>query len=315
VREAGAAQGQGAGAAPLVSVCMLTYNHEPFLRQALDSVLMQQTDFDFEILVNDDCSTDGTVAILQEYEAAHPGRIRLFLQKENWHQKGMQYPYIRFLIPQARGRYVALNDGDDFWTDPTKLQRQADYLEAHPDCTVCFHPARIEFSDGTDPDVMPREAKDFTLYDLIERNFMRVNSVVYRLREGMFDLRLDGCYAIDWTMNLAAARLGRIGYIDRVMSVWRRHESSVSWNAHRDIPALLRQHWLGILNRYFVEYRMFAGDARARAMTERKMAVHLRALRGVGVPRGRKAGWLLRLALRFPLLTARTFVRMKTGKV
>lgn len=121
-----------------VSVCCLTYNHEAFLRQALDSFLMQKTCFPFEVLVHDDASTDKTPEILREYAERFPGIVRPFFEEENQLRKTGVYPILP-LYAAARGRYVAECDGDDFWTDPQKLQKQVDFLEARPDCVMCHH--------------------------------------------------------------------------------------------------------------------------------------------------------------------------------
>ena len=122
-------------AAPLVSICCTTYNHAPFIRQALDGFLAQRVRFPVEILVNDDASTDATPEILREYERAHPGRFRITYQRENQYSKGVR-PMLGLLFSQARGKYLALCEGDDYWTDPGKLRKQVAYLEAHPECTV-----------------------------------------------------------------------------------------------------------------------------------------------------------------------------------
>ena len=119
---------------PLVSVCMTTYNHAPYLREAIESVLAQQTDFDVELVLGEDCSTDSTRAICEEYVARFPDRVRLVCGEENI---GWRANYLR-TFEACRGRYVAYCDGDDWWCDPRKLQRQVAWLEAHPDCGMCY---------------------------------------------------------------------------------------------------------------------------------------------------------------------------------
>ena len=128
---------------PLVSICCLTYNHAPFIRQCLDGFLMQITDFPIEILIHDDASTDGTDAIIQEYAEKYPDLFFPLFEKENQFSKGkssvmdIEYNYTR-----AKGKYIAYCEGDDYWTDPMKLQRQVDFLEANPEYSVCFHRCR-----------------------------------------------------------------------------------------------------------------------------------------------------------------------------
>ncbi|MGI9249448.1 MAG: glycosyltransferase [Woeseiaceae bacterium] len=125
------------GAPPLVSVCCTTYNHENYIREALDSFLLQETDFAFEIIVHDDASTDGTAEIVLEYASKYPGLFRTIIQDENQYSKGgLIYP--RFVLPAARGKYIALCEGDDYWTDKTKLQKQVTFLENNPEYVITY---------------------------------------------------------------------------------------------------------------------------------------------------------------------------------
>ncbi len=121
---------------PAVSVCCITYNHEKYIRDALEGFLMQQTNFSFEILIHDDASTDGTADIIREYEAKYPGIIKPIYQTENQYSKGIDIS-ATFNFPRVQGKYIALCEGDDFWTDPHKLQIQYDFMESHPDYSLC----------------------------------------------------------------------------------------------------------------------------------------------------------------------------------
>lgn len=125
--------------AVIVSVCVITYNHCNYIRQCLDGILMQQTNFPFEVIVNDDCSTDGTAEIVKEYESKHPQLFKVTYQTENQYSKGVRGMFPRFCFPRARGKYIALCEGDDYWTDPLKLQKQVDFLEKNPDYVLCTH--------------------------------------------------------------------------------------------------------------------------------------------------------------------------------
>ena len=126
-----------ASPAPIVTVLCLTYNHAPYIRQCLDGFVMQRTTFPFEVLVHDDASTDGTAAIVREYELRHPGLFRVIYQTQNQYSKhdGLLYANVARHI---RGQYVAYCEGDDYWTNPDKLQLQLDYMLAHPRCTLCY---------------------------------------------------------------------------------------------------------------------------------------------------------------------------------
>ena len=126
----------------VVSVWMLPFNHEAYIRQALEGVLMQQTSFPYEIIVGDDCSTDNTRTILLEFQSRFPDRVRLRLARENLYSKNLKQSVGVF--GACRGEYVALCEGGDYWTNPQKLQKQVDFLEANPDFAGCLHDVQID---------------------------------------------------------------------------------------------------------------------------------------------------------------------------
>ena len=117
----------------LVSVLCTTYNHEKYIRQCLDSMVGQKTDFPFEIIVRDDCSTDSTGDIIREYGEKYPGKVIPFILEFNHFSRGLTNDSFAKMFGMARGKYIAICEGDDFWTEPEKLQVQTDYLEAHPE--------------------------------------------------------------------------------------------------------------------------------------------------------------------------------------
>ena len=132
-----------------VSVEVLTYNHSNYIRQCLDSVIMQKTKFEFEILVYDDASTDGNQDIIQEYLDRYPDLVKDFRQRDNQFSKGkLKEAILNMMQKHAKGKYVALCEGDDYWTDPNKLQKQYDFMEGHSDYSVCMHRARVIGDDG-----------------------------------------------------------------------------------------------------------------------------------------------------------------------
>jgi glycosyltransferase involved in cell wall biosynthesis len=222
---------------PKVSVCIITYNHEKFVSQALDGVLMQKTDFNFEVLIGEDDSSDDTRKIVKEYARRYPGKIRLFLNNRrdviyiNSKPTG-RYNLINNL-KHSQGEYIALLEGDDFWSDQQKLQKQVDFLEDHPECSMCFHWVdRLDEESGQliDPPIGPEVMQEaYALDDLYEQgNFIGTCSVVYRNR--MFKGIPDWYYNVpvgDFPLHLLNAAHGKIGFIDEIMGVYRMHKGGV----------------------------------------------------------------------------------------
>lgn len=135
---------------PLVSICCITYNHAPFIRKCLDGFLLQETSFPVEILIHDDASTDGTDGIIREYVEKYPNLILPLFETENQYSQGKQSEIDFYNYQRARGKYIAYCEGDDYWTDPLKLQKQVDFMESHPDYSVCFHRCKhLVFPENT----------------------------------------------------------------------------------------------------------------------------------------------------------------------
>ncbi|MDO4574089.1 MAG: glycosyltransferase [Planctomycetia bacterium] len=214
-----------------LSILCITYNHAAFIRQALDGFVMQQTNFPFEVLIHDDASTDGTADIIREYEEKYPDIIKPVYQKENQWSQGVAISKT-FQFPRIQGMYVAMCEGDDYWTDPRKLQKQVDFLDAHPDYTVCFHPVEVQWEkDPEKKEIFPTPDKRFNkttldVEDLIQHNFIQTNSVVYRWvfpeKEHLEDYPV-GILPGDWYLHLVHAKHGKIGFLEDVMGVYRRH--------------------------------------------------------------------------------------------
>ena len=134
----------------MVSICCLTYNHEKYVKDALEGFVSQKTSFNFEVLIHDDASTDNTANIIKEYEKKYPDIIKPIYQKENQYSKGLAPG--RMNRDRASGKYIAMCEGDDYWIDPLKLQKQVDYMNAHPDCTFCFSNGYVERAGGNRSD-------------------------------------------------------------------------------------------------------------------------------------------------------------------
>lgn len=207
-----------------LTVAMVTYNHATFAQQAIDGVLMQRTEFDFDLVIADDASTDGTRDILRN-AAARDSRIRLVLHDKNMGCWGN--PNYASVFAECTSPFVAFLDGDDYWTDPGKLQAQVDLLEQNPAYSGVFHPVAIVDEDGRtvvnySPLLKPKPR--YRLDDLLFLNLIPFSSVVYRselLRELPEWPFKTICF--DWAFHLLAAARGDIAFIDRVMGRYRRH--------------------------------------------------------------------------------------------
>lgn len=252
----------------LVSVFVTTYNHEAYIEQCLDSILMQNVNFQFEILINDDRSTDGTREIIQKYQKKYPRIIKPVLQKENRYSEGKRSMIIRYLLPLAKGRYYAICEGDDFWTDDTKLQRQVDYLKSHKEYALVFHPVSTFFEDkDSDNEVFPSMKKGFTVDKLLEGNFIQTNSVMYRARSNKEykDLVLNVMPG-DWYLHLFHAQFGRIGFIDRAMSSYRRHKGGVWWGSVSGDPEFYKLIFKDHIKIFSVARTMYGGSEKREAI-------------------------------------------------
>jgi glycosyltransferase involved in cell wall biosynthesis len=229
-----------------LSVLLMTYNHAPFVEQAVRSVLDQQTNFPFEVVIAEDFSTDDTAAIVSRVETAHPDRIRVLRRGRNL---GIQDNFID-AYSQCRGEYVATLDGDDYWTAPDKLQRQVNLLDRNPRYSFCFHNVR-EVVDPPDEGgkVVGATSEgragrtEFELEDLVTGNFVPFGSVV--ARAGLipeFAPWVREVPGIDWIFGLLNARQGPFARIDGCLGVYRKHSvgvwTSMSWA--RQINTVLR---------------------------------------------------------------------------
>jgi glycosyltransferase involved in cell wall biosynthesis len=167
----------------LVSICCTAYNHAKFISECLDGFLLQKTNFNFEVLIHDDASTDGTQDIIKAYQAKYPNIIKPIFQTENQYSKGVK-PFIKYLFPASQGKYIAMCEGDDYWTDPLKLQKQVDFLEANAEFVVCCHNAKIidENSDVIQEKKIPSLNVDkvYTQDDLKLGGFLLTLSLVFR---------------------------------------------------------------------------------------------------------------------------------------
>jgi glycosyltransferase involved in cell wall biosynthesis len=217
-----------------VSVSLVTYNQEKFIVRAIESVLVQKTNFDFEIVIGEDESEDNTRAIVIDYKNRYPDQINVILNSRDdvIYINGKPTGRWNFInnLKNVRGQYIALLEGDDYWTSPYKLQKQVDFLDNHPECSMCFHDVEVVSEEGELISVQsPRKKKQrYTLKDLLRGNFIHTCSVMYR--RGLFKEFPDWFYKTplaDWPLHILNAQHGDIGYISEVMGAYRIHGGGI----------------------------------------------------------------------------------------
>ncbi len=231
---------------PLVSVRTATYQHAPYIRQCLDSILMQECDFPWEFIIGEDGSTDGTREICIEYAERHPDRIRLFLRDRSLSRYREGKREIGFngkwTCRSARGRYHALCEGDDYWTDPKKLQKQVEVLKQHPDYAMSFHNVLIVSEcDSTVPGTAftGEMKREYFLEDICYHNMIQTCSVMYR-RALLSSTPPIWCFRLpmgDWPLWIWLASKGRVAYLSEIMGAYRTHQGGV-WSSQ---PKLARE--------------------------------------------------------------------------
>ncbi len=219
----------------LVSIRCLVYNHEPYLRQCLDGFVMQKTNFAFEAIVHDDASTDKSADIIREYAAKYPDIIKPIYETENQYSK--KDGSIRRIMDDATcktTKYIAFCEGDDYWTDPLKLQKQFDFMEANPDYSLCFHPAYVKFENGIQERTLFGEWKetDYNGLDIIRQWTIPTASVFFRAKfynKKYFEIANDRRFIYgDIVLFEYMSTKGRIKCINEVMSVYRRNAGGVT---------------------------------------------------------------------------------------
>jgi acetyltransferase-like isoleucine patch superfamily enzyme/glycosyltransferase involved in cell wall biosynthesis len=216
---------------PLVSIACLTYNHEKLISKAIEGFLMQKTNFEYEIVIHDDASTDNTQKVILEYQKKYPKKIKTIFQTENQYRKTGKYP-INILYNELKGEYVAECDGDDYWTDPLKLQKQVDFLEKNPDYVMCHHAYNIQ----NDKDLIINQRdipRDYTREELIGYSLggygighcTKMWRNIYQENKKDFE-ECIGDYALNVLMGLH----GECKFIECINpSIYRRMHGNNSW--------------------------------------------------------------------------------------
>lgn len=235
---------------PLVSICCTAYNQEKYIEEALKGFLSQETNFPFEIIISDDCSTDNTTDILRNYAKEYPNIIRLIYQKENQYSKGA-LPIRDFILPEVKGKYVALCEGDDYWTDSNKLQQQVDFLEQNLEFMGCGHNTRF-LVNGKLTDrlfINSNSKKDSYVFDdFIDSAYLHTTSLVFRYDSEYVDKindylsKYSSVKRNDVYMLLVFSKFGPIKYIDKTMSVYRMNDGGIWSGADEEAQLIMFLH-------------------------------------------------------------------------
>jgi len=229
---------------PLVSIACTTYNHENYIKNAIEGFLMQRTTFPLEIIIYDDASKDNTQQIIREYSLINDNIIT-FLQKENQWSKG-KYGLIDYIFPIARGKYITLCEGDDYWTDPYKLQRQVDFLEANPDYgLVCTDIQVVDENNiyiDWPPliDVRKRYKNGYIFFDQFEGSTINTLTACFRasLIEEVLSYK-NFWYIVDFWLWLRISMKSKVKYLDYVSAHYRRHNGN--FTSHENVKSYLFQ--------------------------------------------------------------------------
>lgn len=228
---------------PLVSICSITYNHAPYIRQCLDGFLMQKTSFPFEIIIHDDCSTDGTTEIIREYTAKYPHLFVPIFQTENQYSKGVRGMFATFVFPCAKGKYVAMCEGDDYWIDPLKLQKQVDFLEANPEYSMCCSDAIIRTDHGIENWCRYRSSQEIPIKDIIEGGGLFLQTASLLFRKNIYDNYPEfakKCHVGDYPLQIFLSLKGKVFWFADKQVVYRFAIGN-SWTATNNSLEITRK--------------------------------------------------------------------------
>lgn len=230
----------------IVTIRCLAYNHEPYIRQCLEGFVMQKTNFRFEAIVHDDASTDGTAAIILEYAEKYPDIIKPIIETENQYSK-RDGSLRRIMDAHMHGKYIAICEGDDYWTDPYKLQKQVDFLEANPEYSMCFANAIEHWEDGSKEDRCFSNVadRDYTGAEIYEKWIIPTASVLFRkeiiLSQRYNEVKSNKNFIFgDIVLFLTCAEFGKLRGMKDVVSVYRRHDNGATGKKNLTLDYFLK---------------------------------------------------------------------------
>jgi glycosyltransferase involved in cell wall biosynthesis len=258
---------------PLVSVCIQTYQHAPYIRECLESVVNQQTGFPFEVIIGEDDSTDGTREICIEFAQRYPDRIKLFLrsEKEKIYVDGEKTGRFNFIenLKAARGKYIATLDGDDYWMSSDKLEKQVHLLETQKDCSLCFHSTLEQAGDHLVTPAKQDEAiQFFSISDIMQitgRLTLHTSNLMFR-RETIREIP-QWFYEVpflDVPLSIYTGTQGNVGFVPEVYSVYRVHRKGM-WLSAQEPRNYIKQWKL-----FTIMSRHFTGGLQEVLITRRK---------------------------------------------
>jgi len=234
---------------PLVSICCITYNHEKYIKQCIDGFLVQKTSFDFEILIYDDASNDGTSEIIKSYQLNYPNLIKPIINEINQYSLGIRGIFAKYTFNRAKGKYIAICEGDDYWTDPLKLQKQVDFLEENQDYSMCFHNAlfKYETKNYTINQIKIKD-KDYTSDELLKNWVVPTASIIFN--KNLFNFNyFNSNYIVngDIFIVLISAEVGNVRGFKDVMSTYRIQNKGLSISRLKNSQLKL---YLSYINHY-----------------------------------------------------------------
>lgn len=267
---------------PKVSILCITFNQSDFIEQTLDGFLSQVTDFSYEIIIHDDCSTDGTTDIVKRYAKKYPEKIRLYLETENQYSKH-NFEFIKDMFVNAKGKYIATCEGDDYWTDNKKLQKQVDFLDKNDDYVIAFHTTEVIYEDSKGKSYEYPDVKDeswYTLEQLFTINYIPTASVMYRKQD--YTTFVSDMMPGDWYTHLFHAQFGEIKFFDEQMSVYRKHEGGVFYDYDQERDRIWIKHGLDYAKFYKELLSIYKKKPKYVDIIKVQLYEHMNMLAGIG---------------------------------
>ena len=265
----------------LVSVLCITYNQISYIRQCIDSLLMQKTNFKYEIIIHDDCSTDGTSGLVKEYSQKYPDLIVPIIQSVNQYQNGIKSIIASFMLPKVRGKYIAVCEGDDYWTDSLKLQKQVDVLENNPNVYMVYT-AFNTVDENSEIIIRPRYSSFIKrshsgniLPDLFYSNFILTFTTMIRREVFFSEIYMNSAIKYDYTLFFASAFMGESYFLQDVTGSYRKTGGSAITSHHKEVERELYKNYCYFVDLYLDSVHTVQCKMRERIRIYRNMMVNM----------------------------------------